>query len=198
MNRNHSVLLQAPQHDLVSEFEAAVLPLRDELRKAALKLTHSLERAEDLVQETLLHAFRGFAQFKQGTNLKAWLMRIMFNLFISHYRHQQRTVQTVSLEGLLEELELAEENSDLLLDEAVSPEEIVMAKVMDDEVAKALEQLPEPFREVVILCDIEGLSYAEVAQALGIPVGTVRSRLSRARETLRRLLWDYAKKRRLI
>ncbi len=198
MNRNHSVLLQAPQHDLVSEFEAAVLSLRDELRKAALKLTHSLESAEDLVQETLLHAFRGFAQFKQGTNLKAWLMRIMFNLFISHYRHQQRTVQTVSLEGLLEELELAEENSDLLLDEAVSPEEIVMAKVMDDEVAKALEQLPEPFREVVILCDIEGLSYAEVAQALGIPVGTVRSRLSRARETLRRLLWDYAKKRRLI
>ncbi|MEZ8219966.1 RNA polymerase sigma-70 factor, ECF subfamily [Candidatus Fervidibacteria bacterium JGI MDM2 JNZ-1-D12] len=198
MNRNHSVLLQAPQHDLVSEFEAAVLPLRDELRKAALKLTHSLESAEDLVQETLLHAFRGFAQFKQGTNLKAWLMRIMFNLFISHYRHQQRTVQTVSLEGLLEELELAEENSDLLLDEAVSPEEIVMAKVMDDEVAKALEQLPKPFREVVILCDIEGLSYAEVAQALGIPVGTVRSRLSRARETLRRLLWDYAKKRRLI
>ena len=198
MNRNHSVLLQAPQHDLVSEFEAAVLPLRDELRKAALKLTHSLESAEDLVQETLLHAFRGFGQFKQGTNLKAWLMRIMFNLFISHYRHQQRTVQTVSLEGLLEELELAEENSDLLLDEAVSPEEIVMAKVMDDEVAKALEQLPEPFREVVILCDIEGLSYAEVAQALGIPVGTVRSRLSRARETLRRLLWDYAKKRRLI
>ncbi len=198
MNRNHSVLLQAPQHDLVSEFEAAVLSLRDELRKAALKLTHSLESAEDLVQETLLHAFRGFAQFKQGTNLKAWLMRIMFNLFISHYRHQQRTVQTVSLEGLLEELELAEENSDLLLDEAVSPEEIVMAKVMDDEVAKALEQLPEPFREVVILCDIEGLSYAEVAQALGIPVGTVRSRLSRARETLRRLLWDYARKRRLI
>lgn len=198
MNRNHSALLQAPQHDLVSEFEVAVLPLRDELRKAALKLTHSLESAEDLVQETLLHAFRGFGQFKQGTNLKAWLMRIMFNLFISHYRHQQRTVQTVSLEGLLEELELAEENSDLLLDEAVSPEEIVMAKVMDDEVAKALEQLPEPFREVVILCDIEGLSYAEVAQALGIPVGTVRSRLSRARETLRRLLWDYAKKRRLI
>lgn len=198
MNRNHLALLQAPQSDLISEFEATVLPLRGELRKAALKLTHSPESAEDLVQETLLHAFRGFGQFKRGTNLKAWLMRIMLNLFISHYRHQQRTVQTVSLEGMLEELELAEENSDLLFDEAVSPEEVVMAKVMDDEVAKALERLPEPFREVVILCDIEGLSYAEVAQALGIPVGTVRSRLSRARETLRRLLWDYARKRRLI
>ncbi|MCX7966866.1 MAG: sigma-70 family RNA polymerase sigma factor [Armatimonadetes bacterium] len=198
MNRNHSSLLQAPQPDPVSEFEAAVLPLRNELRKAALKLTRSSESAEDLVQETLLHAYRGFAQFKQGTNLKAWLMRIMLNLFISHYRHQQRTVATVSLEGLLEELELTEENSDLLLDEAVSPEEIVMAKVMDDEVATALERLPEPFREVVVLCDIEGLSYAEAAQALGIPIGTVRSRLSRAREALRRLLWDYAKKRRLI
>lgn len=198
MNRNHSSLLQAPQPDPVSEFEAAVLPLRNELRKAALKLTRSSESAEDLVQETLLHAYRGFAQFKQGTNLKAWLMRIMLNLFISHYRHQQRTVATVSLEGLLEELELTEENSDLLLDEAVSPEEIVMAKVMDDEVATALERLPESFREVVVLCDIEGLSYAEAAQALGIPIGTVRSRLSRAREALRRLLWDYAKKRRLI
>jgi RNA polymerase sigma-70 factor (ECF subfamily) len=104
----------------------------------------------------------------------------------------------VSLEGLLEELELAEENADLLLDEAISPEEIVMAQVMDDEVAKALKQLPDNFREIVILCDIEGLSYAEAAEALGIPIGTVRSRLSRARETLRRLLWDYAKKRRLI
>lgn len=198
MNRNHLALSRVPKSNLVSEFEETVLPLRDELKKAAMKLTHSLESAEDLVQETLLHAYRGFAQFKQGTNLKAWLMRIMLNLFISHYRHQQRTVPTVSLEGLLEELELAEENSELLLDEGISPEEIVMAKVMDEEVAKALERLPEPFREVVILCDIEGLSYAEAAQTLGIPVGTVRSRLSRARETLRKMLWDYARKRRLI
>ncbi len=198
MSRNHLASLPAPQHDLASEFEAVVLPLRDELRKVALKLTQSLENAEDLVQETLVRAYQGFAQFRRGTNLKAWLMKIMLNLFISHYRHQRRTVPTVSLEGLLEELELAEENTDLLLDEAISPEEVVMAKVMDEEVANALEQLPEPFREVVILCDIEGLSYAEAAQALGIPVGTVRSRLSRARETLRRLLWDYAKRKRLI
>jgi len=198
MARNHLASWQAPQQDLVAEFEATVLPLRDELKKAALRLTHSPESAEDLVQETLMHAYRGFGQFKRGTNLKGWLMRIMLNLFISHYRHQKRTVPTVSLEGLLEELELAEENADLLLDEAISPEEIVMAQVMDDEVAKALEQLPDNFREIVILCDIEGLSYAEAAEALGIPIGTVRSRLSRARETLRRLLWDYAKKRRLI
>ena len=198
MARNHLASWQAPQQDLVAEFEATVLPLRDELKKAALRLTHSPESAEDLVQETLMHAYRGFGQFKRGTNLKGWLMRIMLNLFISHYRHQKRTVPTVSLEGLLEELELAEENADLLLDEAISPEEIVMAQVMDDEVAKALEQLPDNFREIVILCDIEGLSYAEAAEVLGIPIGTVRSRLSRARETLRRLLWDYAKKRRLI
>jgi RNA polymerase sigma-70 factor (ECF subfamily) len=198
MARNNLASWRAPQQDLVAEFEATVLPLREELRKAALRLTHSPESAEDLVQETLMHAYRGFGHFKRGTNLKGWLMRIMLNLFISHYRHQQRTVLTVSLEGLLEELELAEENTDLLLDEAISPEEVVMARVMDDEVAKALEQLPDNFREIVILCDIEGLSYAEAAEALGIPIGTVRSRLSRARETLRRLLWDYAKKRRLI
>ncbi|MFN3422218.1 MAG: sigma-70 family RNA polymerase sigma factor [Armatimonadota bacterium] len=198
MNRNHLASLQAPQPDLASEFEAAVLPLRKELRRAALKLTHSPESAEDLVQETLVHAYQGFSQFRRGTNLKAWLMRIMLNLFISHYRHQQRTVQTISLEGLLEELELTEEGSNFLLDESVSPEEVVMSRVMDDEVAKALEKLPEPFREVVILCDIEGFSYAEAAETLGIPIGTVRSRLSRARETLRQLLWEYAKKRRLI
>lgn len=202
MARNHLAsslaYLRAPERDLVTEFEATVLPLRGELRKAALRLTKSPESAEDLVQETLVHAFQGFSRFKRGTNLKAWLMRIMLNLFISQYRHQQRTVSTVSLEGLLEELELAEEHAELLLDEAVSPEEIVMSRVMDEEVVKALQKLPEPFREVVILCDLEGLSYAETAQALGIPIGTVRSRLSRAREMLRQMLWDYAKKRRLI
>lgn len=198
MNRSHLASLQAPHLDLASEFEASVLPLREELRRAALRLTHSLESAEDLVQETLVHAYQGFSQFRQGTNLKAWLMRIMLNLFISQYRHQQRTVPTISLEGLLEELELTEEGSNFLLDESVSPEEIVMSRVMDDEVARALEKLPEPFREVVILCDIEGLSYAEAAEALGIPIGTVRSRLARAHEMLRQLLWEYAKKRRLI
>lgn len=181
-----------------AEFEATVLPLRDELRKAALRLTKSKESAEDLVQETLVHAFQGFSQFKLGTNLRAWLMRIMLNLFISQYRHQQRSVPMVSLEGLLEELEVNEECNELLTDEAVSPEEIVMSRVMDEEVAKALQNLPEPFREVVILCDLEGFSYAETAKALGIPIGTVRSRLSRAREMLRQTLWDYAKSRRLI
>ncbi len=189
---------QPLQQDLRAEFEATVLPLRGELFKAAMRLTRSIESAEDLVQETLVHAYQGFSRFKRGTNLKAWLMRIMLNLFISHYLHQKRTVPTVSLEGLLEEWEIAEENTDLLLDEAISPEDIIMARVMDEEVANALRKLPDVFREVVVLCDLEGLSYAEAAQALGIPIGTVRSRLSRAREMLRRLLWDYAKRRRLI
>lgn len=201
MARNHIASLASwrePEQDLVAEFEATVLPLRKELLKAAIRLTKSHESAEDLVQETLVHAFQGFSRFRRGTNLKAWLMRIMLNLFISQYRHQQRTVPTVSLEGLLEELELDEECAELLLDEAVSPEEIVMSKVMDEEVAKALQKLPEPFREVVILCDLEGLSYAETAQALRIPIGTVRSRLSRARDMLRQMLWDYAKSKRLI
>ncbi len=201
MARNHSLSLahlQAPERDLVAEFEETVLPLRNELRKAALRLTKSSDSAEDLVQDTLVHAFQGFSRFKCGTNLKAWLMRIMLNLFISQYREQKRTVPTVSLEGLLEELALGEECAELLTDEAISPEDIVMSRVMDEEVAKALQKLPEPFREVVILCDLEGLSYAETAQALGIPIGTVRSRLSRAREMLRQLLWNYAKSRRLI
>jgi RNA polymerase sigma-70 factor (ECF subfamily) len=175
------------------------LPLRDELRRVALRLTQSPESAEDLVQETLLHAFQGFGRFRRGTNLRAWLMRILLNLFISHYRHQQRSVPTISLEGLLEELEMAEEEAGLLVDEsAVSPEDALLARVLDEEVERALEKLPDAFREAVILCDLQGLSYAEAAQQLGVPIGTVRSRLSRGREILRRLLWDYARKRRWV
>lgn len=189
----------SPVEDLAAEFEAAVLPLRDELRRVALRLTQSIESAEDLVQETLLHAFQGFAHFRRGTNLRAWLMRILFNLFISHYRHQRRSISTVSLEGLLEELEAAEDETKLLVDEnTVSPEDVLLAQVLDEEVERALLQLPEAFREVVILCDLEGLSYAETAQQLGVPIGTVRSRLFRGREILRRLLWDYARKRRWV
>jgi RNA polymerase sigma-70 factor (ECF subfamily) len=185
--------------DSAAEFEAAVLPLRDELRRVALRLTQSPESAEDLVQETLLHAFQGFGRFRRGTNLRAWLMRILLNLFISHYRHQQRSVPTISLEGLLEELEMAEEEAGLLVDEsAVSPEDALLARVLDEEVERALEKLPDAFREAVILCDLQGLSYAEAAQQLGVPIGTVRSRLSRGREILRRLLWDYARKRRWV
>lgn len=198
MSRHHQALWQAPQLDPVAEFEATVLPLREELQKAALRLTHSPDSAEDLVQETLLHAFQGFAKFRRGTNLRAWLMRILLNLFISHYRHQQRCVPTVSLEGFLEELELADDGTELLMDESISPEEAVLAKVMDEEVQHALRRLPEPFREVVLLCDLEGLSYAEAAYALKVPIGTIRSRLFRGRELLRRWLWDYAKKRRLV
>jgi RNA polymerase sigma-70 factor (ECF subfamily) len=185
--------------DSAAEFEAAVLPLRDELRRVALRLTQSPESAEDLVQETLLHAFQGFGRFRRSTNLRAWLMRILLNLFISHYRHQQRSVPTISLEGLLEELEMAEEEAGLLVDEsAVSPEDALLARVLDEEVERALEKLPDAFREAVILCDLQGLSYAEAAQQLGVPIGTVRSRLSRGREILRRLLWDYARKRRWV
>jgi RNA polymerase sigma-70 factor (ECF subfamily) len=185
--------------DSAAEFEAAVLPLRDELRRVALRPTQSPESAEDLVQETLLHAFQGFGRFRRGTNLRAWLMRILLNLFISHYRHQQRSVPTISLEGLLEELEMAEEEAGLLVDEsAISPEDALLARVLDEEVERALEKLPDAFREAVILCDLQGLSYAEAAQQLGVPIGTVRSRLSRGREILRRLLWDYARKRRWV
>jgi RNA polymerase sigma-70 factor (ECF subfamily) len=126
-------------------------------------------------------------------------MRILLNLFISHYRHQQRSVPTISLEGLLEELEMAEEEAGLLVDEsAISPEDALLARVLDEEVERALEKLPDAFREAVILCDLQGLSYAEAAQQLGVPIGTVRSRLSRGREILRRLLWDYARKRRWV
>ncbi|MCS7223418.1 MAG: sigma-70 family RNA polymerase sigma factor [Armatimonadetes bacterium] len=193
--RNNRAYWQAPDP---REFEATVLPLREELRRAALRLTQSYHSAEDLVQETLVHAYQGFPRFQKGTNLKAWLMRILLNLFISQYRHQKRSVPTVSLEGLLEELELAEDATGLLEDLHESPEEKVLSRIMDHEVQKALAQVPEVFRELVLLCDVEGLSYAEAAERLKVPVGTIRSRLFRGREMLRRLLSDYARKRRLI
>ncbi len=195
MKGNHKGSWQAPE---AAEFEATVLPFRGDLSRAALRLTQSLHSAEDLVQETFIHAFQGFGRFQKGTNLRAWLMRILLNLFISQYRHQKRSVPTVSLEGLLEELERAEDASDLLIDLQESPEEKVLSQVMDYEVQKALEKLPEPFREAVILCDLDGHSYAEAAAMLKVPVGTIRSRLFRGREMLRRLLADYARKRRLV
>lgn len=198
MGRHHRKSWRSLGQDFTAEFETKVLPLRDDLHRVALRLTRSPEAAEDLVQETLLHAYRGFSRFKPGTNLRAWLIRILTNLFISRYRHERRTVSTVSLEGLFEDMEVAEDMTGLLLDENPSPEDLVLDQVLDEEVQEALLKLPEPFRQAVILCDIEGLSYTEAAEAMGVPIGTVRSRLFRGREILRRLLWDYAKKRRWI
>jgi RNA polymerase sigma-70 factor (ECF subfamily) len=159
---------------LRERFERDVLPLLPSLYGAALRMTRNPSDAEDLVQEAYLRAFRGFAGFQEGTNLKAWLYRILTNSFINTYRKKQREPQTV--EG---------------------PDE-VLDQIPDDEVKQALESLPDNFRLPVLLADVEGFSYKEIAEIMETPIGTVMSRLHRGRKALEKALWQTARERGLV
>jgi RNA polymerase sigma-70 factor (ECF subfamily) len=142
-------------------------------------LTGSREEAEDLVQETYLKAFKGFAAFQQGTNLRAWMYRILRNTFLT-----SRTGLSVKM---AEALDLEDDRTALPVTSA-TPESLLLARADQQAVQDALERLPVPFREVILLCDMEEMSYQEIAETLGIPIGTVMSRLSRARKAMRELL----------
>lgn len=173
-----------------SEFEALTLEHMDALYGAALRLTRSPKDAEDLVQDTYLKAFRFFASFEKGTNIKAWLFKIQTNTFINRYRRK------------VKEREVAETPAeDIVLDRFVSadqvralqdPETDFFSKLLSDEVVEALDQVPVDFRMVVVLADIQGFSYKEIAEIVGCPVGTVMSRLFRGRRILQKHLYDYA------
>ncbi len=173
-----------------SEFEALTLEHMDSLYGAALRLTRSARDAEDLVQDTYLKAFRFFDSFEKGTNIKAWLFKIQTNTFINRYRRK------------VKEREVAEAPpEDILLDRFVStehftavrnPEGDFFSRLLSDEVLAALEQVPVDFRMVVILADVQGFSYKEIAEIVDCPVGTVMSRLFRGRRLLQKALYDYA------
>ncbi len=173
-----------------SEFEALTLEHMDALYGAALRLTRSPKDAEDLVQDTYLKAFRFFDSFEKGTNIKAWLFKIQTNTFINKYRRK------------VKEREVAEAPAeDIVLDRFVSAEQVralqdpegdFFGQLLSDEVVEALEQVPVDFRMVVILADIQGFSYKEIAEIVGCPVGTVMSRLFRGRRILQKHLFDYA------
>ncbi len=181
----------APSED----FEAGVLAQLDSLYRTALRMTNNPQEAEDLVQETMLKAFRFAHTYQPGTNLRAWLFRILNTSAINRYRKQATHPTPTSLpEG--EEFYLYNQIRDLSGQELTQgAEEEVLNQYLDEDVYKALNDLPPNFRMAVVLADIEGLSYKEIAEALQIPIGTVMSRISRARRQLQKSLWQYAKER---
>jgi RNA polymerase sigma-70 factor (ECF subfamily) len=163
-----------------------------------MRMTRNRSDAEDLVQETFIKAWRSFATYQQGTNLRAWLFRIMTNTYINKYNAQQRKPTETELDDV-EELFLykrlgAVDQSQL----SQSAEDQMLSLFTDDEVKKALEELPEQFRIPVLMSDVEGFSYKEIAEILEIPLGTVMSRLHRGRKAMQKMLYEYAKERGLI
>jgi len=168
-----------------AEFESLVLPHLDTLYRVGRRLTGEAADAEDLVQETLLRAWRGWGGFTAGSNARAWLLTILRNTFISRWRSRRREGTPVSIDD-------ADPNAVLRAVQREDPEGNFFERVVDTQVLAAVEGLPEEYREAVVLSDLEGLPYAEVAQVLGIPVGTVKSRLFRARRLLQRALHDHA------
>jgi RNA polymerase sigma-70 factor (ECF subfamily) len=185
-----------PGDKQVSEdFEAGVIAQLDSLYRTALRLTRNQQEAEDLVQETMLKAFRFSKSYQPGTNLRAWLFRILNTSAINRYRKQATHPTPATLpDG--EEFYLYNRIRDLNGQElTTAAEDEVLSKYLDEDVYKALNDLPINFRMPVILADIEGMSYKEIAEALQIPIGTVMSRISRARRQLQQSLWNYAQER---
>ena len=180
---------------LRGRFEKDALPLLPSLFAAAMRLTRDRTDAEDLVQETFLRAYRGFSGFTEGTNLKAWMYRILTNTFINTYRKKKREPETVLEEEIPDWYlydRLGEEGA------SASAETEVLEAIPDEDVKEALEALPETFRMAVWLADVEGFAYKDIAEIQGIPIGTVMSRLHRGRRALEKALWEKVRKRGLI
>jgi RNA polymerase sigma-70 factor (ECF subfamily) len=176
------------QNQLYKDFEREAIPHMDALYNFAFKMTGDSDDANDLVQETYMRAFRFFDKFEKGTNCKAWLFRIMKNTFINVYRKESKSPEKVDYE----EIENFYENIKASNTDDAHLEKDIYDNLLDDELTEAISTLPEDFRTVIILCDIEGFTYEEIADFVDAPVGTVRSRLHRARKMLFTKLHSYA------
>jgi RNA polymerase sigma-70 factor (ECF subfamily) len=176
------------------EFETEVFPHKDILFNFALRTTGDKDDAHDLLQETFMKAFRFWDKYEKGTNIRAWLFRIMKNSYINRYRKETREPGMVDYDDI-------ENFYDSIRDDSTESNDLqksIYRNTLSDEVTEALQSLPEDFRTVVILCDIEGLMYDEISEFLNCPIGTVRSRLHRGRKMLEEKLYDYAKDRGII
>jgi len=177
------------------DFAEQAMEYAPQLYSAALRMTRNRADAEDLVQDAYLRAYRSFHTFQEGTNLRAWLYRILTNAYINKYRAKQRRPQESEL-GEIEDLYLYRRLGSMETAAAsMSAEEHFLDLFTDDEVKQALEELPDNFRLPVLLADVEGFAYKEIAEMLDIPIGTVMSRLHRGRKAMQRALYDFAKAR---
>lgn len=174
------------------EFQDTAMEHTDALYRTALRMTKNTKDAEDLVQETLLKAYRFFDRFEKGTNIKAWLFKIMMNIFINDYRQKSKKPTSMSYDDVDDNYlyhQLKFQKTD-----GRDPEELLFSQIFDDDVKKAIEELPDDFRIVVVLAFLEEFSYQEIAEIANLQLGTVKSRLHRGRKLLQKSLWEYAQR----
>jgi RNA polymerase sigma-70 factor (ECF subfamily) len=181
-----------------ADFERDAMQYTRQLYSAAMRMTRNPSDAEDLVQETYLKAYRAYHTFQEGTNLKAWLYRILTNTYINKYRKDSRRPSEVDL-GTVEDMYLYRRlGSEESAEAARTTEDRVLDGMVESDVKQAVEELPENFRMPVLLADLEGFSYKEIAEILDIPIGTVMSRLHRGRKAMQKRLWEFARQRGLL
>jgi len=173
------------------QFEQAAMPYLDALYNTAYRMTRNAQDAEDLVQETYLKAYRSYDRFEAGTNLKAWLFKILKNSFINEYRRRQHIPPQSDFSEIEDSFE--SQVSDEVTRHMPNPEQDLLEDVLDEDVQRAIDGLPVDYRMVVVLADLEGFSYKEISDILEIPVGTVMSRLYRGRRLLERTMLEYAR-----
>jgi len=183
--------LSKEEMDKQKEFNAEMIPHLDALYNFAIRLSADPNDAEDLVQDTIVKAYRFFSSYERGTNAKAWLFRILKNSYINNYRKVSKQPYQVDYDEISSYYETVRSDRS----DTTDMEQIIYREMLDDEVTRALNRLPEDFRTVVLLCDIEGFTYEEIANMLDVPIGTIRSRLHRGRNLLRSSLTNYASRR---